>query len=355
MKAAMLKAFGTPLTVENLPDPQAAAGEVVVDVVAAPVLSYTNEVFSGARQYPLLLPLAPGVGAIGRVHAVGPDATRLTVGDWVFCDPTVRSRDDAISPDVMLQGWIAPSAGAQRLQGYFRHGPFAERVLVPMENAFALGKLDRADAGRWCGLMSMLVPYGGLLASGLQAGNTVLISGATGHFGSAGVAVALAMGAGRVVAPGRNEAMLAELARRFGPRVATVVLSGGEAGDTARMREAARGPVDVVLDLLPPLRDAAPVRAAAMTVRPHGTVVLMGGLRVGVAFPYAHLMRNCITVRGQYMYPREAPARLAALIRSGLLSLDGFEATRFPLDQVNEAVVHAAEHGGPFRITFIEP
>ena len=39
---------------------------------------------------------------------------------------------------------------------------------------------------------------------------TLLVSGATGNFGSAGVAVALAMGAGTVVAPGRNEAVLAD-------------------------------------------------------------------------------------------------------------------------------------------------
>lgn len=355
MKAAMLKAFGAPLIVEILPDPSVGAGEVVVDIVAAPVLSYADEVFSGARQYSLLLPLASGVGAIGRVRAVGPDATRLAVGDWVFCDPTVRSRDDAISPDIMLQGWTAPSEGAQRMQTYFRHGPFAEQMLMPMENAVPLGELDRADAGRWCGLMTMLVPYGGLLAAGLQAGETVLISGATGHFGSAGVAVALAMGAGWVVAPGRNAAALADLARRFGPRVITVSLSGDEREDAARMRAAAPGPIDRVLDLLPPLPDAAPVRAAAMTVRSHGTVVLMGGLRVGVELPYVHLMRNCITVRGQYMYSRDAPVRLAALIRSGLLSLESFEVTGFLLDQTNEAVAHAAANGGPFRITVIEP
>ena len=355
MKAAMLKAFGAPLVIENLPDPGAGAGDVVVDIVAAPVLSYANEVFSGARQYPLSLPLASGVGAIGRVRAVGPDATRLAVGDWVFCDPTVRSRDDAVSPDVMLQGCIAPSAGAQRLQTVFRHGPFAEQMLTPMENAVPLGALDPADAGRWCGLMTMLVPYGGLLAANLQAGETVLISGATGHFGSAGVAVALAMGAGCVVAPGRNAAALADLTRRFGPRVATVVLTGSESEDTVRMRAAAPGPIDKVLDLMPPLPDAAPARAAAMTVRPQGTVVLMGGIRVGLELPYVHLMRNGITVRGQYMYPRDAPARLAALIRSGLLSLESFEVSAFPLEQTNEAVVHAAEHGGPFRITVIEP
>jgi hypothetical protein len=55
---------------------------------------------------------------------------------------------------------------------------------------------------RWCALNVLLVPYAGLLAANLQAGETVLISGATGNFGSAGVAVALAMGAGCVVAPG---------------------------------------------------------------------------------------------------------------------------------------------------------
>jgi alcohol dehydrogenase len=81
----------------------------------------------------------------------------------------------------------------------------------------------------------------------------------------------------------------------------------------------------------------------------------MGGLHVGLELPYVQLMRNCIAVRGQYMYPRDAPVRLAGLIRSGLLSLESFEVTGFPLEQTNEAVVHAAEHGGPFRITVIEP
>lgn len=66
-------------------------------------------------------------------------------------------------------------------------------------------------------------------------------------------------------------------------------------------------------------------------------------------------MRNGITVCGQYMYPRTAPARLAALIRAGLLSLDDLEVTTFALDQSNEAVAHAAAHGGPFRYTIIKP
>ena len=57
-----------------------------------------------------------------------------------------------------------------------------------------------------------------------KPGETVLVSGATGNFGSAAVAVALAMGAACVVAPGRNEAVLKDLTRRFGDRVRTVTL-----------------------------------------------------------------------------------------------------------------------------------
>jgi alcohol dehydrogenase len=91
MKAAILHALGTPLVIETVPDPIAGPGEVVVDVVAAPVLSYTNEVFDGTRTYHLTFPMTPGCGAVGRVRATGPDATRLAPGDWVFCDQRRRA------------------------------------------------------------------------------------------------------------------------------------------------------------------------------------------------------------------------------------------------------------------------
>ena len=309
MRAAVLRAVGEPLVVETVPDPVAGAGEAVVDVFAAPVLSYAAEVFSGARAYPMLLPIVPGVGAVGRVRAVGPDATQLAVGDWVFCDPTVRPRDATVGVnDIVLQGWIAPTDGAERLMAHFRDGPFAERMRVPMENAVRLGEVDPAEAVRWCAINTLAIPYGGLLASGLRAGETVLVNGATGHIGSGGVVVALALNAGRVVAAGRNEATLADLRRRFGPRVVPAPMSGDPATDADRLRDAAGGgPVDRVLDLLPPMPDSTPVRTAVMAVRPGGTVVLMGGSRVDVSLPYAFLMRNNITVRGQWMYPRDAP------------------------------------------------
>ena len=139
MKAAILKAFGSPLVVETMPDPTLGTGEVIVDVMAAGVLPYTSEVFSGERKYLLELPVAPGCGAIGRVRMVGPDATHLVSGEWVCCDPTVRSRDHALSPDITLQGWSARGEGGLRLQQYFRHGAFAEQMMVPTENAIPIG------------------------------------------------------------------------------------------------------------------------------------------------------------------------------------------------------------------------
>jgi len=226
---------------------------------------------------------------------------------------------------------------------------------IPAENATPIGAIEPADAPRWCALGRLLVPYGGFVAGGLRAGEIVLVSGATGAFGSAGVAVALAMGAGCVVMTGRNAEVLGQLADRFGPRVRPVRVSGDEAQDRARMQAAASGPIDVVLDLLPPMASAAQARAAAMAVRPHGRVVLMGGVSDDLHLPYSWMMRNGITIQGQWMYDREAPTRLAAMVRAGLVDLQAFDIVSFGLEAANEAVRHAAENAGPFKMTVIRP
>ena len=355
MKAAVLKALGSPLSVEAVPDPVLGTGEVIVDVVAARMLAYAGDVFSGQRQYLLELPIVPGPGGVGRVRTVGPDATRLAVGDWVSIDPTVRSRDDTVSPDIILQCLTAGSQAALRLQRHYHDGAFAQQVRVPTENVSPIGSIDPADAGRWCALGTLLVPYGGLLAGRLLAGETLLVNGATGAFGSAGVAVGVAMGAARVVATGRNEQALADLGRRFGERVRTVRMSGNEEEDRRQMQRTAGAPIDVVLDLLPPMASPSWVRAAVLAVRPYGRAILMGGIRDDVALPYAWMMRECIEVRGQWMYPRDATRRMVGLIRSGLVRLDEFAVTEFPLEQVNEAIAHAAANTGPFKMTVVRP
>ena len=359
MKAAVLKEWGTPLVVEDIAAPVLGTGEVIVDMAATSLPSYAAEVLSGERKYPLVLPAVPGAGGVGRVRAFGPDATRLAVGDWVYCDCAVRSRDDAVSPDITLQGLSARGDGGLKLQEYFHDGALAEQMRVPTENAVRLGPIEENQAGQWCALGLALVPYGGFLAAGLQAGETVLVSGATGNFGSAAVAVALAMGAACVVAPGRNVAVLQDLARRFGPRLRPFKLTGAEGIDRAGMQKAATGPIDCVLDIMPPSVGTDVVSVALMTVRPYGRVVLMGGVGMlggrNLALPYPWIMRNCITIHGQWMYPLGAVTRLAALARSGALDLGQYEITAFDLGSVNEAVTHAAVNNAPFKMTVVRP
>ncbi|QHC33181.1 zinc-binding dehydrogenase [Streptomyces sp. HF10] len=351
--------FGAPLTVRSVPEPRAGGGEVVVDVLATCVLPYTEEVFSGRRNYPLEPPVVPGPGGVGRVVRVGPDATRLRVGDLVWCDPTVRSRDDALTPDIMLQGLSSRGEGGARLARHLPDGAFAESMRVPTENVHPLPPEARDDPVRWSSLVVYAIPYGGLLAAGLEAGETVLVSGSTGNLGSAAVAVALAMGAGRVVAPGRNRAALDLLADRFGRRVRPVELTGDEDTDRDAMSAAAQGPVDVVIDLLPPSAPTSVTRAAAMTVREYGRVVLMGGVGMlggaDLSLPYPWLMRNSVTVRGQWLGPRAVNVGLIRLIASGTLDLAPDRVRTFPLDAVNDAIAYAAAHGGPFDRTVLTP
>jgi alcohol dehydrogenase len=358
MKAAVLNAFGAPLDIQTLPDPVLGTGEVIVDVAAAGVTSYAANVFNGSRNYLLELPVVPGPGGVGRVRVTGPDSTKLKIGDWVFVDSTIRSRDNVAGPEQILLGWTYRTPAALPLHRYYHHGSFAEQMLVPTENATPIGDIEKADAGRWTALGRLLVPFGGLLAGELRAGETLVVNGATGGFGGAGVAVALAMGAGRVVATGRNMRTLDDLSDRFGPRVRTVQFTGAEADDRRLIAEAADGPVDMVLDFLPREASAAQVRAAALAVRLGGRVILMGGLRGSegdLGLNYNWLMHNETTVRGVWMYPKDAIPKMVRMVRAGLVDLAQFELTEFGLDDANAAVAHAAANAGPRQLTALRP
>ena len=95
-----------------------------------------------------------------------------------------------------------------------------------------------------------------------------------------------------------------------------------------------------------------------MAVREAGRVALMGGVGMlggaDLELPYPWLMRNSVTVRGQWMYRSSLIPGFVGLARSGLLDLAQDRVTTFALDETNEAVAHAAVHGGPFDRTVIE-
>ena len=96
-----------------------------------------------------------------------------------------------------------------------------------------------------------------------------------------------------------------------------------------------------------------------LTVRPRGHVVLMGGVGRSssddLALPYPWLMRNDITLRGKWMYPREAVAQMVRLVRTGLIDLARFDLVEFGLEDVNDAIAHAASNAGPLRLTVLRP
>ena len=98
------------------------------------------------------------------------------------------------------------------------------------------------------------------------------------------------------------------------------------------MQRAAPGQIDCMLDILPPSAPARATRAAAMTVREFGRVVLMGGVGMlggeDLGLPYPWIMRNSITIRGRWLYPREAFTRMVGLVRSGQLDLGNFRDQR---------------------------
>jgi alcohol dehydrogenase len=62
VRAAVLAVVGKPLEIRDVADPDVGDGEVVVEVLATCVLPCTQEVFSGARNYPLEPPVVPGLG-----------------------------------------------------------------------------------------------------------------------------------------------------------------------------------------------------------------------------------------------------------------------------------------------------
>ena len=104
----------------------------------------------------------------------------------------------------------------------------------------------------------------------LEPGETVLIVGATGVTGRIAVRAAKLLGAGRVIAVGRNPDVLAQLLEHG----ADAIVRLGEGDLVAALRHVAEGGVDVVLDYL----NGAPADAALRVMATHGRMVQIGSL-----------------------------------------------------------------------------
>ena len=356
------------------PTPQATAGSAVIQVLAAGVLAYGREIYSGARVYPFPTPMVPGYAAVGRVVAAGPDAVLLRPGDLVFADPFIRGRDDDSARLILglAAGGIPPARDLMRGL-LWRDGVYAQFARLPLENLHVLDEaalLGDGDGGPKTGLGyavedllaigNMLVPYGGFRDVGLQPGEKVVVAPATGTFGGAAVPVALAMGAREVVAMGRDGDKLSALAAAAGPRVRTVRIAGDASAEAAEIRGGS-GPADVFLDLAPPGSAASSHLAAGiLALRRGGRASLMGGQWDEPArFPSFAITANDLRLCGKWMYERADVAAFLRLVEAGAVRLGAAGgitvAGRFGLDEFEEAFQCAARNNRATSLTVIVP
>ncbi|KAK4546964.1 hypothetical protein LTR36_001696 [Oleoguttula mirabilis] len=362
-RALVLDSIGAGFTVKTLPTPQPTFGSAVVQIVAAGALSYHREIYNGQRHYPLPTPMVGGYSAIGRIAALGPDATALQAGQLVFVDCVIRGRDD---PSALYLLGISEghSDGSKKLAREVWHdGTLAEFVKVPLDNCIPL------DEARLCQTLGysiedlmymgyLLVPYGGLRDIRVEPGDTVVVCPATGGFGGAGVLVAVAMGA-RVIAMGRNEQELERLQEHVHKGtpwacVETVKITGDEAIDTASLK--AYGPVDAILDFTPPVAaKSTHLKSAVAALRYEGRVSLMGFVDFSVSD--MKIVGSNITLKGKLMYSREDMLQFVKMLEMGLLpkGKDLVDTRTFRLDEWEEAFDAAAQWTGVGRAVAFLP
>jgi alcohol dehydrogenase len=340
----------------SAPEIEPAPGGVCVRMQAAPVLSYMRQVLDGTLAYALPpKPFVPGTNGIGIVAKIGPGVHHLAAGDRVLLDPRAIVDERISNPAQILIGLTAMgrsgTSGIDRsvlaLQTQWRDGTFTEMAHMPASVLTPLPRaLDGVPAERLAALSKFAVPFGGLLKGGLTAGESLIVNGATGYFGSAAVLLGLAMGAARVVAAGRDRPALAVLAAAGGPRVTTVALTGDTEADARALRNASGGSAVLALDIVGRADSAAATTATLHALRRGGRLVLMGSVKEPLSLLVSEMLANDWQVMGCFMYPKDALGRLAAMAASGLLDLGKVNVRTFPLQDLEAALDAAAAMRG---------
>ncbi|KAI0413571.1 GroES-like protein [Xylaria grammica] len=355
-----------PARIVELPAPLPAPGAVILRPLYSNIVSYAKEVFCNGnpRGYNYPLPLIPGTNAICRIAAVPQDTPYLKPGMLAYSSGVVRHRDNTLATPLLqgiLMGYTPESEAL--MQGEWRNGTWAEFVKVPAENLHILNEdvltkqlgYNIVDLGY---ISTLMVAYGGLSDVGLRPGETIVVAPATGNFGSAAVCVALAMGAGKVIAMGRNKEKLDQLLQGTGDRVKTVITTGDVEADTAALQS--HGPIDVYFDISPNLYSTpSHMKAGIASLRPKGRINFMGGVRGDVQIPYPAVVFKGLRLHGTFMYTRQQADELIKLVETGMLPIGdrgGFEATgKFTLEQWEEAFEHAHDHTGPRKAAYFIP
>jgi NADPH2:quinone reductase len=179
MKAIVVREFGAPevLKLEELPDPVAGPGQVVIRVKAAGVNPVDTYIRSGiyARKPPL--PHFPGMDVAGVVESVGRDVTRVQAGDRVYA--------------------------------FLVTGGYAERLVCDETRVRRLPDNASFEQGAALGVPYATAWMALLSRAKARPGETLLVHGASGGVGVAAVQIARAHGLHVVGTAGTEEGLQA--------------------------------------------------------------------------------------------------------------------------------------------------
>lgn len=176
MKAWVCNSFKEPwdLTIQDMPIPAPGTGEVQIKVAAAGLNYGETLVFAGTYQKTPSLPYIPVSELSGVVSACGAGVTAFRTGDPVSAFSIALAGGGLAEYAVMPEAFVFPKPA---------NLSFVEAAAYPMNYWTAFNALF--SRGR------------------LEAGETLVVHGATGGIGVAGIAIGKAMGA-RVIATGTS-------------------------------------------------------------------------------------------------------------------------------------------------------
>jgi alcohol dehydrogenase len=302
-----MRAFGEPLLVEAVPDPELPADGVVVAVQATGVCRSDWHGWMG-HDPAISLPHVSGHELAGVVAAVGPEASRFDLGDRVtvpFCCGCGRC-------EPCRHGWTQ-ICDADFQPGFTAWGSFAELVALPRADLNlvrlpeSLGFVEAASLGcRFMTAFAALTEHGRV-----AAGDWVAVHGC-GGVGLSAVMIASALGAA-VVAVDVDPETLA-LARSLGA-AASIDARGGDTA--AAVVEATGGGAHVSLDAL---GSAATCRASILGLRKRGRHVQVGLLLEDdreTAIPMDRVIAYELELRGVHGMAVRRYDALLRLIASG--------------------------------------
>lgn len=303
MKAAVVRAFGQPLAIEEVAIPTPGPGEVLVRIVASGVCHTDLHAADGDWPVKPSLPFIPGHEGAGIVAALGPGVTTLKEGDPVGI---TWLHDACGACEFCGSGWetLCPS---QRNSGYGVNGSFAEYAVGA---AAYVGRLpDRPDFAALAPILCAgVTTYKGIKETDARPGEWIVISG-IGGLGHVAVQYAKAMGL-HVVAVDVSDEKLS-LARALGADIAVDARAGNAAADVVRLTNGGAHGVLVTAVSVPAFGQALRM------VRPRGTVSLVGLPPGEFPTPIFDVVLKRITIRGSIVGTRNDLAEALAFAAEG--------------------------------------